>query len=150
SRRCTRPPPPPALPAARGWPRRSQTLGIEGISKSQVSRMAAELDAEVTAVRSRTLDGGPSTYVSVDALIQKVREGGRIVNVAVVIALGINAQGHRGGPGLRRDHHRRRRRLAGVPTGTGGPEAGRDHPGDLRRPPRPGRRGPLDPGRGDV
>jgi putative transposase len=72
-----------------------QTLGIEGISKSQVSRMAAELDAEVAAFRSRPLDGGPYTYVSLDALSQKVREGGRIVNVAVVVAVGVNAEGHR-------------------------------------------------------
>ena len=72
-----------------------QTLGIEGISKSQVSRMAKELDAEVAAFRNRPLDGGPYTYVSLDALSQKVREGGRIANVAVVIAVGVNAEGHR-------------------------------------------------------
>jgi len=72
-----------------------QTLGIEAISKSQVSRMAAELDAEVEAFRSRPLDAGPYTYVSLDALSQKVREGGRIVNVAVVIAVGVNVEGHR-------------------------------------------------------
>jgi transposase-like protein len=72
-----------------------QTLGIESLSKSQVSRMAKDLDAEVAAFRSRPLDGGPYTYVSLDALTQKVREGGRIVNVAVVIAVGVNAEGHR-------------------------------------------------------
>jgi putative transposase len=72
-----------------------QTLGIEGISKSQVSRMAAELDTEVAAFRNRPLDGGPYTYVSLDALSQKVREAGRIVNVAVVIGVGVNAEGHR-------------------------------------------------------
>jgi putative transposase len=72
-----------------------QTLGIEHLSKSQVSRMAKELDAEVTAFRNRPLDGGPYTYVSLDAMTQKVREGGRIVNVAVVIAVGVNAEGHR-------------------------------------------------------
>jgi putative transposase len=72
-----------------------QTLGIEGISKSQVSRMAADLDVEVTAFRNRPLDGGPYTYVSLDALTQKVREGGHIVNVAVVIAVGVNVEGHR-------------------------------------------------------
>jgi transposase-like protein len=72
-----------------------QTLGIEGLSKSQVSRMAADLDEEVAAFRNRPLDGGPYTYVSLDALTQKVREGGRIVNVAVVIAVGVNAEGHR-------------------------------------------------------
>jgi transposase-like protein len=72
-----------------------QTLGVESLSKSQVSRMATELDGEVAAFRSRPLDGGPYTYVSLDAMTQKVREGGRIVNVAVVIAVGVNAQGHR-------------------------------------------------------
>jgi putative transposase len=72
-----------------------QTLGIEHLSKSQVSRMASELDSEVTAFRSRPLDGGPYTYLSLDAMTQKVRESGRIVNVAVVIAVGVNAEGHR-------------------------------------------------------
>ena len=48
-----------------------QTLGIEGLSKSQVSRMAADLDEEVAAFRNRPLDGGPYTYVSLDALTQK-------------------------------------------------------------------------------
>jgi putative transposase len=72
-----------------------QTLGIESLSKSQVSRMAKELDVEVAAFRNRPLDGGPYTYVSMDAMTQKVREGGRIVNVAVVIAVGVNAEGHR-------------------------------------------------------
>ena len=71
------------------------TLGIESLSKSQVSRMATELDAEVAAFRARPLDGGPYTYVSLDAMTQKVREHGRIVNVAVVIAVGVNAEGHR-------------------------------------------------------
>ena len=72
-----------------------QTMGVEGISKSQVSRMAAELDEMVTEFRNRPLDAGPYTYVWADALTQKVREGGRIVNVAVVIAVGVNADGHR-------------------------------------------------------
>jgi putative transposase len=72
-----------------------QTLGIESLSKSQVSRMATDLDAEVAAFRNRPLDGGPYAYVSLDAMTQKVREGGRIVNVAVVIAVGVNAEGHR-------------------------------------------------------
>ena len=72
-----------------------QALGIERLSKSQVPRMAKELDVEVTAFRNRPLDAGPDTYVSFDALTQKVREGGRIVNVAVVIGVGVNAEGHR-------------------------------------------------------
>jgi putative transposase len=57
--------------------------------------MATELDAEVAAFRNRPLDAGPYTYVSLDALTQKVREDGRIVNVAVVIAVGVNVEGHR-------------------------------------------------------
>ena len=72
-----------------------KTLGIESLSKSQVSRMAAELDEMVTEFRNRPLDNGPYTYVWMDALTQKVREGGRIINVAVVTATGVNAEGHR-------------------------------------------------------
>lgn len=72
-----------------------KTLGIESLSKSQVSRMAAELDEVVAEFRNRPLDAGPYTYVWMDALTQKVREGGRVVNVAVVIAVGVNAEGHR-------------------------------------------------------
>lgn len=71
------------------------TLGIEHLSKSQVSRMAKELDSEVTAFRNRPLDAGPYTYIWLDAMVQKVREAGRIQNVAVVIATGVNADGHR-------------------------------------------------------
>ena len=72
-----------------------KTLGIEGISKSQVSAMAKTLDAQVEAFRSRPLDAGPYTYVWLDGLTMKVREGGRIVNVVVVIATGVNANGNR-------------------------------------------------------
>ena len=70
-------------------------MGIDGISKSQVSELAKSLDEAVAAFRNRPLDAGPYTYIWVDALTQKVREGGRIVNVAVVIATGVNAEGHR-------------------------------------------------------
>jgi transposase-like protein len=72
-----------------------KTLGIEGISRSQVSRLAKTLDVTVEAFRSRPLDAGPYTYIWLDALTQKVREGGRIVNVAVVIATGVNANSSR-------------------------------------------------------
>ena len=72
-----------------------RAMGIDGISKSQVSAMAKSLDVQVEAFRSRPLDAGPYTYVWVDALTEKVREGGRIVNVAVVIATGVNANGNR-------------------------------------------------------
>ena len=70
-------------------------LGIERISKSRVSEMAKELDAAVESFRSRPLDGGPYTYVLLDALTQKVREDSRIANVAVVVATGVNAAGNR-------------------------------------------------------
>jgi transposase-like protein len=72
-----------------------ETLGIGGISKSQVSRMAKILDAEVEQFRTRPLESGPYTYLWLDALTQKVREGGRVVQVAVVIANGVNADGCR-------------------------------------------------------
>ena len=70
-------------------------LGIERISKSRVSAMAKELDHQVEAFRTRPLDGGPYTYLWLDALTQKVREGGRIANVACVIATAVNAVGIR-------------------------------------------------------
>jgi putative transposase len=72
-----------------------RAMGIDGISKSQVSELAKSLDVIVEAFRTRPLDAGPYTYVWVDALTQKVREGGRIVNVACVIATGVNVEGHR-------------------------------------------------------
>jgi len=72
-----------------------RTLGIERISKSRVSEMAKELDHQVEAFRTRPLDGGPYTYVWLDAITQKVREDGRIQNVACVVATGVNAQGNR-------------------------------------------------------
>ena len=70
-------------------------LGLDGISKSQVSELAKSLDEVVEGWRNRPLDNGPYTYVWVDAVTQKVREGGRIVNVAVVHAVGVNAEGKR-------------------------------------------------------
>ena len=72
-----------------------ETLGITGLSKSQVSVMAKELDAAVEAFRSRPLDAGPYTFVAADALVLKVREGGRVVGVHALIATGVNAEGHR-------------------------------------------------------
>jgi putative transposase len=71
------------------------SLGVTGLSKSQVSAMAAELDEMVEGFRSRRLDGGPYTFVRTGALTQKVREGGRTVNVHCLIATGVNADGHR-------------------------------------------------------
>ncbi len=72
-----------------------ETLGITRLSKSQVSQMAASLDEQVTAFRTRPLDAGPYTFVAADALVLKVREGGRTVNVHALIATGVNVDGYR-------------------------------------------------------
>lgn len=72
-----------------------ESLGITRLSKSQVSRMAADLDEQVHAFRTRPLDAGPYTFLAADALTVKVREGGRVVSIAVMVATGVNADGHR-------------------------------------------------------
>ncbi len=72
-----------------------KTLGIEGISRSQVSRLAKVLDEEVAAFRSRPLDAEVYPYLWVDALAIRVREGGRVVKVAVVVATAVNSEGRR-------------------------------------------------------
>ena len=72
-----------------------KSLGCDGISKSQVSRICGQLDEVVETFLGRPLDAGPYPYVWLDALTQKVREGGRIVNVSVVVATGVNVQGQR-------------------------------------------------------
>jgi transposase-like protein len=73
----------------------AQSLGVTQLSKSQVSEMAKTLDERVAEFRNRPLDGSPYTFVWVDALMQKVREGGRVINVACLVAVGVNAEGHR-------------------------------------------------------
>ena len=72
-----------------------EQLGISRLSKSQVSQMAKDLDGQVEAFRSRPLDAGPYTFVAADALVLKVREGGRTVNVHALVATGVNADGYR-------------------------------------------------------
>ena len=71
-----------------------QALGMNGISKSQVSRLCQELDVEVERFRSRRLEGD-YPYVWLDATFVKVRENGRVVSMAVVIAVGVKATGER-------------------------------------------------------
>jgi transposase-like protein len=72
------------------------SLGITSLSKSQVSEMAKELDGHVDEFRTRRLeDAGPFTFVAADALVLKVREGGRVVPVHALVATGVNADGHR-------------------------------------------------------
>ena len=72
-----------------------EQLGIKNISKSQVSAMAKILDEQVEAFRTRALDAGPYSFLWLDALTQKVREGGRIINVHVLVATAVNADGRR-------------------------------------------------------
>ena len=77
-----------------------QQLGVERMSKSQVSRLAQSLDQIVEDFRTRPLDGAPYAYVTLDALVIKCREGGRTVNVCVVHAVGVNKEGFRESLGL--------------------------------------------------
>jgi len=77
-----------------------QQLGVERMSKSQVSRLAKSLDGIVEDFRTRPLDGAPYAYVTLDALVVKCREGGRTVNVCVVHAVGVNRDGFRESLGL--------------------------------------------------
>src|SRR4051812_7930636 len=72
-----------------------ESLGITRLSKSQVSAMARDLDAQVEAFRTRPLDRGPYTFVAADALVLKVREAGRVVGLHALVATGVNGDGHR-------------------------------------------------------
>src|ERR1700745_3962053 len=71
------------------------SLGGTGLSKSQGSAMGAQPTDLGDGCRTRPLDRGPYTFVWIDALTQKVREGGRTVNVHCLIATGVNADGCR-------------------------------------------------------
>src|SRR6478672_1703615 len=71
-----------------------KALGLDGISKSQVSRLCQALDEEVERFRNRRLEGEyPDLWL--DATFVKVREGGRVVSMAVVLAIGVNGGGQR-------------------------------------------------------
>ena len=71
-----------------------KALGMGGISKSQVSRLCGEIDERVAAVLDRPLEGD-WPYLWIDATYVKVRQNGRIVSVAVIVAVGVNADGRR-------------------------------------------------------
>src|SRR5215204_260970 len=71
-----------------------QALGMQGISKSQVSRLCGELDKEVERFRTRKLEG-PYPYVWLDGTFVKVRDNGRVVSQAIVIAIAVTANGER-------------------------------------------------------
>jgi transposase-like protein len=71
-----------------------RAMGMEGISRSQVSRLCAEIDERVRDFLARPIEGD-WPYLWLDATYVKVREAGRIVPVAVTIAVGVNADGRR-------------------------------------------------------
>jgi putative transposase len=72
-----------------------RALGIEGISRSEVSRICASLDAEVRAFRCRPLGELALPYLWLDATYLKVREGGRVVSMAALVAVGVAMTGER-------------------------------------------------------
>lgn len=72
-----------------------QAMGVTDISKSQVSEMAKSLDQLVDDFRNRRLDQGPYPYLWLDAMAQRCREGGRVVNVVTVTAIAVNQEGRR-------------------------------------------------------
>ncbi len=84
-----------------------RAMGGSGISKSQVSRLIEEIDERVNAFLARPIEG-PWPYLWIDATYVKVREAGRIVSLAVIIAVGVNSDG--------------RREVLGVSTGLSGAE----------------------------
>src|SRR3954468_18704037 len=71
-----------------------KALGMEGISKSQVSRLCAEIDERVHAFLARPIEGD-WPYVWLDATYVKVRRNHQIVSVAVIVAVGVNTDGRR-------------------------------------------------------
>jgi putative transposase len=71
-----------------------KAMGMSGISKSQVSRLCEEIDGKVKAFLDRPIEGD-WPYLWIDATYLKVRRGGRIVSVAVIIAVGVNTDGRR-------------------------------------------------------
>lgn len=71
-----------------------KALGMDGISKSQVSRLCEEIDERVHAFLERPIEGD-WPYLWIDATYVKVRQNGRIVSVAVIVAVGVNSDGRR-------------------------------------------------------
>ena len=71
-----------------------EAMGAKGMSKSEVSRMAQVLDVDVAAFRERQLEGR-FRYIYLDAMYPKVREGLRVVGLAVLVAIGVNQDGRR-------------------------------------------------------
>ncbi len=72
-----------------------RAMGATGVSKSEVSRLVGELDVDLAAFRERRLEGTRYPYLWLDAQYEKVRDGGRIVNAAFLVAIAANERGER-------------------------------------------------------
>src|SRR5450755_4678076 len=72
----------------------AQAMGLSGISKSQVSKLCKDIDERVNAFLERPLEGD-WPYLWIDATYVKVRQSGRIVSVATIIAVAVNSEGRR-------------------------------------------------------
>ena len=81
--------------STRKMERLARSLGIENLSRSQVSNMAKELDEQVEAFRNRPLNGNRYPVLWVDALYEKVRYDGHVVSMAIQVVCGVNEQGAR-------------------------------------------------------
>ena len=102
-----------------------KAMGMSGISKSQVSRLCEEIDGKVKAFLDRPIEGD-WPYLWIDATYVKVRQNGRIVSVAVIVAVGVNSDG--------------RREVLGMDIGPSEAETVLDRLPAQARPPRPARR----------
>jgi putative transposase len=119
--------------------RLAEALGITRLSKSQVSEMPKELDGLVESFRTRPLNQGPHRFVWADALVVKVREGGRTVGVHVLIATGVAAEGRREILGCEVTSAENGAGWLAFFEKPGRPRAVRGAPGHLRCPPGPRR-----------
>ena len=107
-----------------------QAMGCSGVSKSQVSRLCAEIDERVQAFLHRPIEGD-WPYVWLDATYMKVRQNGRIISVAVIIAVGVNSDGRREVLGIDSRRQRGRDLLDRLPAQPGTARLARRQAGDL-------------------
>ena len=110
-----------------------KAMGMSGISKSQVSRLCEEIDGKVKAFLERPIEGD-WPYIWIDATYLKVRRGGRIVSVAVIIAVGVNSDGRREVLGMEIGTSEAETDLDGVPAQADAPRPARRQTRHLRCP----------------
>ena len=110
-----------------------KAMGMSGISKSQVSRLCEEIDEKVKAFLDRPIEGD-WPYLWIDATYVKVRQDGRIVSVAVIVAVGVNSDGRREVLGMDIGPSEAETFWTGVPAQARPPRPARRQAGHLRRP----------------